>query len=64
MVTRKEEEINRIKEGLKRTKLPTYEQIFEDNDERDVKGKSKSNENEEINSFRYPAIILIGDTGK
>jgi hypothetical protein len=68
MVQRKQEEII---EQLRRSKLSSYsfdnecpEETVEENDEEGSKGKSNFVINEEIDCFRYPAILLIGDTGE
>ncbi|RIA95058.1 AIG1 family-domain-containing protein [Glomus cerebriforme] len=71
MVTRKAEEINKLKEEL-RQKLPPYssDDVYSEEEDEEIidskrnsKGKSTSGVHEEINSFRYPAILLIGDAG-
>jgi len=65
MVTRKEEE---IKEELSRSKSYSvdseYLKAIENNYEGDSIGNPYFSCNEEITGFRYPAILLIGDTGE
>lgn len=63
MVARNQEEIEIIKQELLRSKLPPY--LGENNncEEQDI-GNSSSSNSEEINSFRYPAVLLIGNAGK
>jgi hypothetical protein len=66
MVAKNQEEIEIIKQEL-RSKLLPYSEEDNNNEEHDI-GISKTNDSEEINedidSFRYPAILLIGDTGE
>ncbi|EXX79803.1 uncharacterized protein OCT59_015890 [Rhizophagus irregularis] len=59
MVAKNQEEIEIIKQELLRS---TYSEGNSNSEEQDI-GKSSSSDSEEINSFRYPAVILIGNAG-
>lgn len=60
MVAKNQEEIEIIKQELLRS---TYSEGNSNSEEQDI-GKSSSSDSEEINSFRYPAVILIGNAGE